>query len=76
MRQGAILLYRNYSIFLFYRWAVMQFQDRGMGVLSAIRYLIYTAIAIYFILVFNKLVEFDLALLGIELLIVIFLSSD
>ena len=54
----------------------MQFQDRGMGVLSAIRYLIHTAIAIYFILVFNKLVEFDLALFGIALFIVLLLNFD
>ena len=43
----------------------MQTHDRSMGVLNAIRYLIYTAIAIHFILVLNKLVEFDLALFGI-----------
>jgi hypothetical protein len=54
----------------------MQFQDRGMGVLGAIRYLMYTAIAIYFILVFNKLLEFDIALFGIALLIVLLLNYD
>jgi hypothetical protein len=76
MRQSAILLYRNYLIFLFYRLVVMQLQDRGMGVLNAIRYLIYTVISIHFLLVLNKLVEFDLAILGIELFIVISLNSD
>ena len=54
----------------------MQFQDRGMGVLSAFRYLIYTVTSIHFILVLNKLVEFDLALLGIELFIVLLLNFD
>ena len=54
----------------------MQLQDRGMGVLDAIRYLIYTAISIHFLLVLNKLVEFDLALFGIELFIVLFLNFD
>jgi len=76
MRQSAIFLYRNYLVFLFYRLVVMLLKDRGMGVLDAIRYLIYTAISIHFLLVFNKLVEFDLALFGIELLLVIFLNSD
>ena len=54
----------------------MQFQDRGMGVFSAIRFLIYTAIAIHFILVFNRLVDFDLALFGIELFIALILNFD
>jgi len=54
----------------------MQLQDRGMGVLDAIRYLIYAAISIHFLLVLNKLVEFDLTLLGIELFIVLLLNSD
>ncbi len=76
MRQSAILLYRNYLVILFYRLVVMQLQDRGMGVLDAIRYLIYTAISIHFLLVLNKLVEFDLALFGIELFIVLFLNFD
>ena len=76
MRKSAILLYRNYLNFLFYRLVVMQLQDRGMGVLNAIRYLIYTVISIHFLLVLNKLVEFDLALLGIELFIVLLLNSD
>ena len=76
MRQSAFLLYRNYLIFSFYRLVVMQLQDRGMGVLNTIRYLIYTAISIHFLLVLNKLVEFDLALLGIELFIVLLLNSD
>jgi hypothetical protein len=55
---------------------VMQFHDRGMGVLNVIRYLIYTAISVHFILVLNKLVEFDLTLLGIELFIVLTLNAD
>ena len=76
MRQSAIFLYRNYLVFLFYRLVVMLLKDRGMGVLDAIRYLIYTAISIHFLLVLNKLVEFDLALLGIELFIVLFLNFD
>ena len=76
MRQSAILLYRNYLVILFYRLVVMQLQDRGMGVLDAIRYLIYTAISIHFLLVLNKLVEFDLTLLGIELFIVLLLNFD
>jgi len=54
----------------------MQIHDRGMGLLIAIRYLIYAAIAIHFILVFNKLVEFDLALFGIELFIALILNFD
>ncbi len=54
----------------------MQLQDRGMGVLNAIRYLIYTAISIHFLLVLNKIVEFDLALFGIELLIAFLLNYD
>ncbi len=54
----------------------MQLHDRGMGILNAIRYLMYTAIVIHFLLVFNKLVEFDLALFGIELFIVLLLNSD
>ena len=54
----------------------MQLHDRGMGVLSVIRYLIYTAIAIHFILVFNQLVEFDIAFFGIELFIVLILNFD
>jgi len=76
MRQSAIFLYRNYLVFLFYRLVVMLLKDRGMGVLDAIRYLIYTAISIHFLLVFNKLVEFDAALLGIELFIVLLLNFD
>ena len=76
MRQGAILPYRNYLIFLFYRLVVMQLHDRGMGVLNAIRYLIYTVVSIHFLLVFNKFVEFDIALFGIELFIVLLLTSD
>jgi hypothetical protein len=54
----------------------MQLNDRGMGVLNAIRYLIYAAIAIHFLLVFNKIVEFDLALIGIELFVVLSLNFD
>ena len=54
----------------------MQFHDRGMGVLNVIRYLIYIAISVHFILVLNKLVEFDLTLLGIELFIVLTLNAD
>ena len=54
----------------------MQFQDRGVEVFSAIRFLIYTAIAIHFILVFNRLVDFDIALFGIELIIVLLLIYD
>jgi len=54
----------------------MQLQDRGMGVLNAIRYLIYLAISIHFLLVLNKFVEFDIALLGIELFVVLLLNSD
>jgi hypothetical protein len=54
----------------------MQYQDRGMGVFSAIRFLIYTAIAIHFILVINRLVDFDIALFGIELFIVLLLNFD
>ena len=76
MRQSAIFLYRNYLVFLFYRLVVMLLKDRGMGVLDAIRYLIYTAISIHFLLVFNNLVEFDAALLGIELFIVLLLNFD
>lgn len=62
--------------YLFYRMIVMQFHDRGMGVLNAIRYLVYTAISVHFLLVLNKLVEFDLTLLGIELFIVLTLNAD
>ena len=76
MRQSAIFLYRNYLVFLFYRLVVMLLKDRGMGVLDAIRYLIYTAISIHFLLVFNNLVEFDAALLGIELFIVLLINFD
>jgi len=54
----------------------MLLKDRGMGVLNTIRYLVYTAISIHFLLVFNKLVEFDLVILGVELFIALLLSSD